>query len=51
MEDLEEKNVSVTFKMTKSMKKEVDALMKRNGWNHSAFIRVAIKESLDRLGK
>ena len=49
LEDLEEKTVSITFKVTPSMEKEIMNLMKKNRWKKSAFIRVAIQKELDRL--
>ncbi len=44
--DLEEKSVSVTFKITPTMKKKLDALMKEKKWKFSAFLRVAIEQEL-----
>ena len=45
----EEKTVSVTFLITPSMEKEIAELLKKNKWKKSAFIRVAIQESMNRL--
>jgi hypothetical protein len=49
LENLEEKTVSITFKVTQSMDKEIMSLMKKNRWKKSAFIRVSIQKELDRL--
>ncbi len=42
----EEKSVSITFKVTPTMKKAIDDLMKRKKWKFSAFLRVAISKEL-----
>ena len=47
--DIEEKTVSVTFLLTESMNKKVNALMKKKKWKRSAFIRVAIQKELDNI--
>ncbi len=46
---LEEKSVSVTFKITPTMKKEIDSLMKKKKWKFSAFLRVAIEQELSKF--
>ncbi len=49
MDELEEITESVTFRVTPTMKKQMNKLMKKNKWKLSAFIRVAIKRELERL--
>ena len=49
--EIQEKEVSVTFLITKQMAKDIEILMRKNKWKRSAFIRVAIQESMDRLSK
>jgi len=45
----EDKTESITFKVTPTMKKEIEDLMEKKRWRMSAFIRVAIRESLKRI--
>jgi len=47
----EDKSVSITFKVTPTMKEEMDKLVAEKGWKFSAFVRVAVQESMDRLSK
>ena len=51
MEQLEtiSKDISITFKVTSEMDKELRKLMKKKNWKKSAFIRVAIQKELDRI--
>ena len=44
--ETEEKSVSITFKVTPTMKSEIEKLMKIKKWKLSAFIRVAIAKEL-----
>ena len=45
----EEKSVSITIKITPTMNKEIKKLMKKKKWRLSAFVRVAIQESMNRV--
>lgn len=47
--DIEEKKVSITFKITPSMNKAINKLMRKKKWRKSAFIRVAIEKELERI--
>ncbi len=49
MDELEEITESITFRVTPTMKKQIDKLMENKRWKLSAFIRVAIKRELERL--
>ena len=47
--DAELKDVLVAIKITPTMEKEIDKVLKDKKWRKSAFIRVAIQKELDRL--
>ncbi len=45
----EDKTTSVTFKVTPKMKREIEDFCKERNWKLSAFIRVAIVESMEKV--
>ena len=47
--ELEEKTESITIKVSHTMKKDIERLLQRKKWKMSAFIRVAIQESIERV--
>ena len=49
--DIEFKDTNICFKVTKTMNKKIDILMKKKNWRKSAFIRVAIQRELNRLAE
>ena len=47
--ETEDKTESITFMVTPTMRKELDKLMKKKKWKMAAFIRVAVRQSMDNL--
>jgi len=45
----EDKTVILTVRVTPTMEREINKMVKKHGWRRSPFLRVAIMKEMERL--